>query len=135
MTGVEQKLKALDFFKDWTNYLLVTTVAALGWTSAKDAATFSATWLRAACILTFAISIVFAIFTLALIPHIGEDLAESDSSIYEVKWKWKGWKWCKWKWLRRPLRLTHLCFWQHLFFLAGIVIYACGTFLPPASPH
>jgi hypothetical protein len=32
-----QKLKALDAFKDWTNYLLVTTVAALGWAARKDA--------------------------------------------------------------------------------------------------
>ena len=32
---LDQKLKALDAFKDWSNYLLVTTVAALGWTSTK----------------------------------------------------------------------------------------------------
>ena len=30
MTSKEQKLKALEYFKDWSNYLLVTTVAA-GW--------------------------------------------------------------------------------------------------------
>ena len=29
--NIEQQLKALEFFKDWSNYLLVTTVAALGW--------------------------------------------------------------------------------------------------------
>jgi len=32
--------KALEFFKDWSNYLLVTTVAALGWVA--DSAHFSA---------------------------------------------------------------------------------------------
>jgi len=26
---MDQKVKALEFFEDWTNYLLVTTVAAL----------------------------------------------------------------------------------------------------------
>jgi hypothetical protein len=37
MQPTEQKLKALDAFKDWSNYLLITTVAALGWTASKDA--------------------------------------------------------------------------------------------------
>jgi len=30
----EQKLKALEWFKDWSNYMLITTVAALGWVAA-----------------------------------------------------------------------------------------------------
>jgi hypothetical protein len=51
--AVEQKLKALDAFKDWSNYLLVTTVAALGWTAGKDAATFCAAYIKPAAIISF----------------------------------------------------------------------------------
>jgi hypothetical protein len=40
MIGIEQKLKALESFKDWTNYLLVTTVAALGWTVSRTCRDF-----------------------------------------------------------------------------------------------
>lgn len=118
MTGLEQKLKALECFKDWTNYLLVTTVAALGWTSAKEGAILSFPLLRSVCIWSFALSVVFGIFTLALIPHVGEDLGESDKSIYRVTWRG----------YRVPLRLGHLCMPQHLLFLTGILLYAWGTF-------
>jgi hypothetical protein len=118
LTGIEQKLKALEYFKDWSNYLLVTTVAALGWTSAKNATTFSPQWTRAVCIWSFALSIVFGIFTLALIPHVGEDIAENAESIYAVDWT--GY------WI--PLRLPYLCMPQHLLFLAGILFYAWGTY-------
>ena len=41
MTQLEQKLKALDSFKDWTNYLLITTVAALGWVGTERTKAFS----------------------------------------------------------------------------------------------
>jgi hypothetical protein len=32
----EQILTSLEHFKDWNNYLLITTVAAFGWVSAKE---------------------------------------------------------------------------------------------------
>jgi uncharacterized membrane protein YhdT len=118
MTGIEQKLKALEAFKDWSNYLLVTTVAAVGWISSEHAPGFPLWWVRALCIWAFALSIVFAIFTLALIPHVGEDIGAADKSIYTVYWRG----------YRVPLRLTHLCMPQHLLFIAGILLYAYGTF-------
>jgi hypothetical protein len=34
-SNVKQLTSALGFFKDWTNYLVVTTVAALGWVTAQ----------------------------------------------------------------------------------------------------
>src|SRR5262249_28320575 len=36
-----QKTAAVKSFKDWTNYLLVTTVAALGWVSSQQNAALS----------------------------------------------------------------------------------------------
>ena|SRR5438132_1377604 len=116
---LDQKLKALDSFKDWSNYLLVTTVAALGWTSTK-AVLSSSPRLKSLAIASFALSIVFAILTLALVPHVGEDITSEDLSIYQVYWS--GWG--------VRLRLTRLCLPQHLFFLSGILLYAAGTGFP-----
>ena len=78
--SIEQKLKALEAFKDWSNYLLVTTVAALGWVSTKDAPHFSRRWIRLWCIWSFASSVFLAILTLALIPHIAELIDGSKST-------------------------------------------------------
>jgi hypothetical protein len=121
MDRIEQSLKALEAFKDWTNYLLLTTVAAVGWTAGKDAACFSSPRIKTATVLCFAVSVVYAILTLALIPHVAEDIQQrSDKtvpSIYRVYWK--GW------WV--DMRLTRLCFPQHILFLIGVLLYATGT--------
>jgi hypothetical protein len=127
MDATEQKLKALDSFKDWSNYLLVTTVAALGWTAGKDAGTFCSPSMRPFAIVSFALSIVFGIMTLALVPHIGEDIKAADGitpSIYHVYWS--GWF--------VTLRLTRICLPQHIFFLVGVLLFATGTaFRSPQS--
>jgi len=128
MEDIDKKLKALDSFKDWTNYLLVTTVAALGWTAGKDGATFSTPCMRTYAVLIFAVSIVFAILVLALIPHVAELLdappGEKCKSIYDVYWE---------HWLVK-VRLTNLCLPQHILFLVGIILYSVGTtFSPPES--
>ncbi len=92
MDPIDQRLRALDNFKDWSNYLLVTTVAALGWTSKTDVK-FCTPWMREDAVLCFALSIMFAILTLALIPHVAEDIKletnEEALSIYHVYWH--GW--------------------------------------------
>ena len=75
---------ALEHFKDWTNYLLVTTVAALGWVGTKDAPDFLCPWLRLACVWSLALSCIFGIFTLALIPLIAEQQGATPS-FYDVK--------------------------------------------------
>jgi hypothetical protein len=59
--------EALTAFKDWSNYLLVTTVAAVGWIATDQTISthFIARWLAGWLLCT---SIVFGIFTLALVP-------------------------------------------------------------------
>jgi hypothetical protein len=116
--GIEQKLKALDGFKDWSNYLLVTTVAALGWTTAKDGAGFSSIWIKGVCIALFALSVLFAILTLALIPHIAEELSAQDCSIYRVRWR---------GWFGSRFELADFCLPQHVLFLLGIIVYGGGA--------
>src|SRR6266851_4301513 len=66
---VDHRLAALTSFKDFTNYLLVTTVAATGWVATQGSV---AGWLRGACTVLFALSAIFGIFTLALIPPVAE---------------------------------------------------------------
>lgn len=114
---MESDNKSLEYFKDWSNYLLVTTVAALGWVTA-DNVSFSSDTIRQACIWSFASSIVFAIFTLALIPLIAEQ-KKSGEDIYQVKPD------C---WICiMGIKLRSVCLPQHLLFLAGILLYAVGT--------
>ncbi len=122
--NIEQKLKALDAFKDWSNYLLITTVAAVGWTAEKQPDRFCTPFMKPAAVICFALSIVFAIMTLALVPHVAEDIEIKTRSIYRVYWS--GW------WV--SMRLTRLCLPQHVFFLLGILFYSVGTsFCSPCS--
>ena len=129
-TGNEQALKAdrkaqaIDAFKDWSNYMLVTTVAALGWVSA-DPGNAVIELARGACIALFALSIVLAIFTLALLPHVAERLRDDNKSIYDIEVNYcvlpKTWN--------RTSKLKSFCWWQHVTFLVGIVVYAIGAIL------
>ena len=48
---LDQKLKALEAFKDWSNYLLIATVAALEWTAKQDSAPFCNEWMKSWAIL------------------------------------------------------------------------------------
>lgn len=115
--------KPLDYFKDWTNFLLVTTVAALGWVATKEGVVFFSPWLRLLCIAALALSIVFAIFTLALIPLVAEQ-RPGGASFYAVKAEYKLLCWtCQTK-------IKTCCFPQHVAFLVGIVSYAIGTAWP-----
>jgi hypothetical protein len=110
--------KALEFFKDWTNYLLVTTVAALGWVATSQALHFSSPCARALCILSFAASIMFGIFTLALIPIIQEERPSGWSNYEVVVSSLFGHFRC---------RLVSVCYPQHTLFLLGIGIFAVST--------
>jgi hypothetical protein len=125
--------KALEFFKDWSNYLLVTTVAALGWIAATDKVVFSSPCLRAVCIGALALSIVFGIFTLALIPVIQEWRVTGDSktSNYDIDGHFRPGLWgesrlrCRLKWVSFP---------QHVLFIIGILAFAIGTLWKAPAP-
>ena len=120
MDHIDQKLKALEWFKDWSNYLLVTTVAATGWVAYDKNISWSP-WLKAACIWSFGISIIFGILTLALIPLIAQRINESHKSIYGVRADFSFFGWSP------KAYLTQACRPQHVSFMAGIVFYCLGT--------
>jgi len=121
----QQVLEAVGHFKDWSNYLLVTTVAALGWVAAKpDLITPRSMKITLICLCG---SIVFAIFTLALIPIVAEQIASppAASSFYAVKANFR------WLWLWGPemeLPLKAVCWWQHVLFLAGVIAFTAGAY-------
>jgi hypothetical protein len=79
---ITQQLASLDSFKDWSNYMLVTTVACLGWVAKeyKGQKFMVELWL-------FTSSIVFAILTLALIPIVGTQISEKTTSFYDIEAK------------------------------------------------
>jgi len=119
MTGLEQHLKALEALKDWSNYLLVTTVAALGW--ASTAVRFRKRTMRVVVIGSLALSAVLGILTLALIPPVADAINGSSSSIYAVGGSFNLY------WMWGPLMsvtLKWVCWPQHVLFIIGIVAYA-----------
>ena len=94
---VQSMLAAIGSFKDWSNYLLVTTVAALGWVASKGSSepnvilvsatgnlsrprgTVSATsnilgYLDAIEVALLAGSAIFGILTLSLVPIVTENI-------------------------------------------------------------
>jgi hypothetical protein len=127
MDDTEQALKALEFFKDWSNYLLVTTVAALGWASTEKASLTSAR-AKQLCIWLFVFSIACGIFTLAMIPLVAQQTDGmrsifSEGVTFNLLWLW---------FEVGPITLKWVCWPQHLFFMFGVIVYAWGTSKRPA---
>ena len=116
-------IEALRFFKDWSNYLLVITVGALGWVTTTDVI-ISSPFLRTAMIACFTFSIMFGIFTLAMIPIITQAINEETTSFYEVFGKYKPFCIFKKEW---SAKIKWFCWPQHFSFLAGIFVYAYAT--------
>lgn len=117
--NVEQHLKALASFKDWSNYMLVTTVAALGWVASTTSPAIGPDAVRwvIGCL---GASVLFAIFTLALVPIVAEGITQNTQSFYDVVADFDL------IWTLGPrigLKLKWVCWWQHILFLAGIIIY------------
>jgi hypothetical protein len=120
---IPQLIASLGFFKDWTNYLLVTTVAALGWISTKP--TILDGFALKVTIGLLCLSIVFAILTLALVPLVGEKLI-AGTSLYDVRVKFTVF------WLWGPeceAKLKWVCWPQHISFLAGIITFSVGSIM------
>jgi hypothetical protein len=143
---LDQQLKAIELFQDWSNVLLATTTIALGWVAGE--ASFRNRVLRAACVALLTLSICFGVVTLALLPIIAgqlrfggvrtvteldakkrqSDPAAAPWSFYDQQ---AGFRVLGESTATRWLRVKHVCWFQHAFFLAGIVVYAIGTVRKP----
>jgi hypothetical protein len=131
MGPLEHKLKALEYFKDWSNYMLVTTVAALGWVVSDDKGAVPPTGcLGTYTVIFLALSIIFAILTLALIPVVAEQV-NGAGSFYDVNGKFR------WFWgvpdNEQWVTLKVVCWPQHIFFILGVASYAAAALTAPSS--
>ena len=116
---------ALESFKDWSNYLLVTTVAAIGWVVAKEGVRI-APGARIASILLLCVSAILAVLTLSLVPLVAESLTKDTRSIYDVAATFKP---C-WMWGHEvALKMKWVCWPQHVTFMLGIISYSLGAVL------
>ena len=118
----EKHFEALRHFKDWSNYLLVSTVASLGWVATRQNELTDSMYLVS--ILAFSVSIVFAIFTLALIPLIAQNIEEHCTSFYDVKPTFRPFPPIP---RRQWTKIKTFCFPQHVLFLIGIAAYTYGS--------
>jgi hypothetical protein len=110
---------SLAHFKDGSNDLLVTPVAAAGWVGPNNDNISSDRW-RDATIFALGTSIIFGIFTLALIPLVAQYTGDAES-IYEVPVTTNVFT------VRLTLYLTEVCRPQHVAFMAGIICFCLGT--------
>ena len=117
----DRRFDALAHFKDWSNYLLVTTVAAAGWIG-SDKVTFASASLETPALWCLGISIVFGIFTLAFIPLIAQQLEHHpNAGIYEVPIVFHLFG------ITCVMYLPQVCRPQHLTFIAGVVLFCAGV--------
>ena len=122
MDALERSMTALGLFKDWSNYLLVTTVAAIGWVGTRTRKEPSA--LLQVSLWLLAISAVLGIFTLALLPLLAQEVKKrcdgSFTSIYRTQVTSSVFS------IPVPLYLTQLCRPQHVTFILGLLAYAAA---------
>jgi hypothetical protein len=124
--SLELSLKAMESFKDWSNYMLVTTVAALGWVAKQSDDHRNSGWYKfwyRVVVISLTLSIILAIFTLAVIPILTEQLGQRcASSIYDVVASVKP-IWST-NLVKVRVWLTLFCWPQHVTFLVGVVAFA-----------
>ena len=116
----DPKLIALAHFKDWSNYLLVVTVAAVGWTAeTKDGNQV----LMDLAVWALSLSLVFGILALALVPLVAEQMQPSHKSIYDVQAKFR---------MIWGLRfyIPQACRPQHILFMVGAILYCLASTEP-----
>jgi hypothetical protein len=82
--------------------------------------TFSNDLIQSLALLCLGISIVFGIFTLALIPLLAEQIG-TELSIYRVPVKFHAVN------ITMTMYLTQVCRPQHVTFIAGISLYCIGV--------
>jgi hypothetical protein len=116
----DKNVRALTAFGLWSNYLLVTTVAAVGWISSKSV-TFTSPWMQSTALWCLSTSAIFGILALAIVPLVSEQMRPQDESIFVVQAAFSilG--------LSYRAYLTQACRPQHILFMLGIVFYAWGT--------
>ena len=119
----ERQMDALDHVRHWSSYLLVTAVASLGWAATSPRVILPEGALKVICIWSLALSVVFGVATLALIPLVAEQ-GKADDSVYTATARVSVSPFS-----RRPvsLYLKQVCLPQQVLFVIGILAYAISA--------
>ena len=121
---IDHLLKAVEFFKDSSNFLLLISVVALGWVVEHPGGINES--LNDTVVLCMGLSVVFGLFTMGLIPLVAETLTGTTSSIYDVRGEFRtfvlGGR-------HHSLPLKAVCWPQQVFFIAGILVYVIGNII------
>jgi len=83
-TPEERLLISLDHFKDWSNYLLVTSIAVAAWLATNKIPDIN----EAAHLVSLGLLVAsagYGILTLSFVPLIAQQMKPSDISIYNVE--------------------------------------------------
>ena len=112
----DAQAKALEFVNSASSYVLLATIALLGWVA--SGVEFSNDALRVASMACLTLSVVFGVATLALIPLVQEARRPGQSN-FEVEGRFMLFG-------RRGVRLKSALLPQYLFLLAGLVLYVVG---------
>jgi hypothetical protein len=130
----DSKLEAIKAFKDWSNYLLVTTIAALGWvvgsTAAPPANVPHPTYLNGLLleieIFLLAFSAIAGVLTLALVPIVTEKINDTTESIYKITAPYQLiYMWGK----VFHAKLKYVCWPQHFLLILAILLHAIRSLL------
>jgi hypothetical protein len=118
---IDHLLKAVEYFNNSNNYLIVISVIALGWVVEHPGGVHES--LKNAVVLCMGLSTVFGLFTMGLLPLVAETLTGTTESIYDVKGQFRtfvlGGR-------EHSLPLKAVCWPQQVLFLTGILLYAVG---------
>lgn len=118
---IDHLLKAVEYFNNSNNYLIMISVVALGWVVEHPDAVHES--LKNAVVLCMGLSTVFGLFTMGLLPLVAETLTGTTTSIYDVKGEFRtfvlGGR-------EHSLPLKAVCWPQQVLFITGVLIYAVG---------
>ena len=118
---IDHLLRAVEYFNNSNNYLIVISVIALGWVVEHPGGVHES--LKNAVVLCMGLSTVFGLFTMGLLPLVAETLTGTTESIYDVKGQFRtfvlGGR-------EHSLPLKAVCWPQQVLFLTGILLYAVG---------
>ncbi len=113
---IDAQTKALEFLNSASTYLLIAAMVLLAWVA--SAVEFSTQGFRFASMGCLALSAVFGVATLALVPLIQEARRPGQSNFaVEAPFFLFG---------RRRARLKAVLWPQYVFLIAGIVLYVLG---------
>ena len=112
----DAQTKALEFVSSASTYVLIATLALTAWVA--SGVEFSSEGLRVTSMTCLALSAVFGVATLALIPLV-QEVRQPGQSNFDVEAHFKLFGW-------RSAHLKAALFPQYFLLLAGLILYVIG---------